>query len=218
MNWYKKLMPSKIRLEGKFRKKKQKQMPEGLWQKCSKCGSFLYKSELERNNEVCPKCNYHMRIGARKRLALFLDEHPQLEIAGNIYPKDFLKFKDSKKYKDRLTQAQKSTGENDALVAIKGKVNGIALVATAFEFDFMGGSMGSVVGEKFVHAANTSLNERIPLVCFSSSGGARSSCFSFSDVKNSRDPWSFEKEQNSIYFRINRSDNGWCLSKPSNAG
>jgi acetyl-CoA carboxylase carboxyl transferase subunit beta len=173
MNWYKKLMPSKIRLEGKFRKKKQKQMPEGLWQKCTKCGSFLYKSELERNNEVCPKCNYHMRISARKRLALFLDEHPQLEIAENISPKDFLKFKDSKKYKDRLIQAQKNTGEKDALVVIKGKVNGIALVATAFEFGFMGGSMGSVVGEKFVHAANTCLNEHIPLVCFSSSGGAR---------------------------------------------
>ena len=169
MNWFEKLMPSRIRTDAG----EKGSVPEGLWTKCNSCSAVLYRAELERNQEVCPKCHHHMRMGARKRIEGFLDAEPREEIAANLKPVDILKFKDSKKYKDRISGAQKVTGENDVLVAMKGQVKNIPLVAVAFEFKFMGGSMGSVVGEKFVRAANVALANDIPLVCFSASGGAR---------------------------------------------
>ncbi len=169
MSWFEKLMPSRIRTEGGTKRA----IPEGLWSKCAACNAVLYRAELERNQEVCPKCNHHMRVYGRRRLEIFLDEEPREEIAADYMPVDALKFKDSKKYRDRLIQAQKNTDEKDALVVMRGKVKGVDLVAASFDFRFMGGSMGSVVGEKFVQAANVSLAENIPLVCFSASGGAR---------------------------------------------
>ena len=169
MSWIKKLLPSRISTSAKSRKS----VPEGLWAKCPSCSAVLYRPEMERNLDVCPKCMHHLRIGARRRLNIFLDEEPQVEIGGNLEPVDILKFKDLKKYKDRLTQAQKNTGEKDALVVVKGQVNGVSLVAAAFEFKFMGGSMGSVVGERFVMAVNAAIEDNIPFVCFSASGGAR---------------------------------------------
>jgi len=172
MNWFEKLMPLRIRTEANDADKKGS-VPEGLWTKCNDCGAVLYRAELERNHDVCPKCHHHMRMGARRRLENFLDEEPREEIAANLMPVDILKFKDSKKYKDRILTAQKATDENDVLIVIKGQVKNIPLVAVAFEFKFMGGSMGSVVGEKFVRAANVCLENEIPLVCFSASGGAR---------------------------------------------
>ena len=170
MSWFEKLMPSRIRTESTNRKGS---VPEGLWTKCNACSAVLYRAELERNQEVCPKCNHHMRMGARKRLESFLDEALREEIATHVEPIDILKFKDSKKYKDRIIQAQKNTEEKDALIVMKGQVKTVPIVAVAFEFKFMGGSMGSVVGEKFVRAANVALEQNIPLVCFSASGGAR---------------------------------------------
>ena len=167
MSWFEKLIPSKIRTEQK------KNVPEGLWTKCNACNAILYKVELERNLEVCPKCGHHMRINARKRLEAFLDPEPREEIGDTLEPVDTLKFKDSKKYKDRISQAQKATSEKDALIVLKGEVKGVPLVAAAFEFSFMGGSMGSVVGERFVRGAQVSLEHNIPMVCFSASGGAR---------------------------------------------
>ncbi len=169
MNWFEKLLPTRIRTETNTKKS----IPEGLWTKCGGCSAVLYRTELERNSDVCMKCGHHHRIGARRRLDLFLDETDREEIGAELEPIDILKFKDSKKYKDRLTQSQKSTEETDALIAMKGKLKGMPLTAVAFEFSFMGGSMGSVVGERFVRAANISLEERIPMVCFSASGGAR---------------------------------------------
>ena len=170
MNWFEKLMPSRIRTEAGDKKGS---VPEGLWTKCDACNAVLYRAELERNLDVCPKCNHHMRMGARRRLENFLDEKSIEEIAANVSPVDILKFKDSKKYKDRITQAQKVTDENDVLIVMRGEVKSVPIVAAAFEFKFMGGSMGSVVGEKFVRAANVALENNIPLVCFSASGGAR---------------------------------------------
>jgi len=169
MSWFQKLIPSKIRTEGA----KKRSIPEGLWTKCGACSQIQYRAELERNLDVCPKCGYHNRIGARRRLDTFLDPEPRVEIGADIEPLDVLKFKDSKKYKDRIIQAQKATGEKDALIVIKGQTKGISLVAAAFEFRFMGGSMGSVVGERFVRAVNACMENNIPLVCFSASGGAR---------------------------------------------
>lgn len=169
MSWFEKLMPSRIRTEVT----NKGTVPEGLWTKCTSCSAVLYRAELERNQDVCPKCNQHMRIFGRRRLDLFLDESPREEIANNLMPIDKYKFRDSKKYKDRLLIAQKNSGEKDALIVMKGKVKGVEVVAAAFDFRFMGGSMGSVVGEKFVRAANVSLAENIPFICFSASGGAR---------------------------------------------
>ncbi|HFD79899.1 MAG TPA: acetyl-CoA carboxylase carboxyltransferase subunit beta [Gammaproteobacteria bacterium] len=169
MSWFEKLMPSRIRTESKDKRT----VPEGLWSKCPACDAVLYRSELERNQDVCPKCDHHLRIGARRRLDLFLDAEPREELGSEVQPSDPLKFRDSKKYSDRLKLAQKNTGETDALVVIRGQVEGVPLVAAAFEFRFMGGSMGSVVGERFVRAVNASLDHNIPLVCFSASGGAR---------------------------------------------
>jgi acetyl-CoA carboxylase carboxyl transferase subunit beta len=170
MSWFEKLLPSRIRTEGK---KSNHTVPEGLWIKCPVCQSVLYRAELERNVNVCPKCSHHLRIGARQRLEHFLDPEGREEIGADLVPSDRLKFRDSKKYKDRLTQAQKATSEKDAFVAMQGKVLGLPLVACAFEFEFMGGSMGGVVGERFVRGAKLALEQRIPFVCFTASGGAR---------------------------------------------
>ena len=156
MSWFEKLMPSRIRTEGG----NKRAVPEGLWTKCDGCDSVLYRAELERNQEVCPKCDHHVRIGARRRLELFLDEEPREEIGANLEPSDPLKFKDSKKYRDRINAAQKATDEKDALIVIRGQVENVPLVAAAFEFRFMGGSMGSVVGERFVRAVNVVLSIR----------------------------------------------------------
>ncbi|MGD8673089.1 MAG: acetyl-CoA carboxylase, carboxyltransferase subunit beta [Thiogranum sp.] len=169
MSWFEKLMPSRIRTESKDKRT----VPEGLWTKCPACDGVLYRTELERNQDVCPKCDHHMRIGARRRLDLFLDPEPREEIGAELQPADPLKFRDSKKYVDRIKQAQKATGETDAMVVVRGQVEGVPLVAAAFEFKYMGGSMGSVVGERFVRAVNASLDHNVPLVCFSASGGAR---------------------------------------------
>lgn len=169
MSWFSKLMPSKIRTVGG----NKRTVPEGLWIKCDGCSAILYRSELERNFDVCPKCSYHIRIGGRRRLEMFLDESSGNEISAELEPVDVLKFKDSKKYRDRLVAAQKETGETDALVAMQGTLYGLPVVALAFEFRFMGGSMGAVVGERFVRAAEISLKEKKPLICFSASGGAR---------------------------------------------
>jgi acetyl-CoA carboxylase carboxyl transferase subunit beta len=152
---------------------KNNRLPEGLWSKCPECGSFLFVNELEKNLDVCPKCNYHLRISARRRVELFLDPLLQMEILPDLEPVDRLKFKDTKKYKDRLAAAQKSTGENDALIAVRGELNGKPVVVCAFEFAFLGGSMGMVVGAKFVAAINEAIAHRAPLVCFACSGGVR---------------------------------------------
>lgn len=168
MNWLDKLMPSRIKTQGRTRS-----VPEGLWTKCPACDAVLYRAEVERSLYVCPKCNYHMRISARLRLKMFLDPGSGRELGQGLQPEDPLRFKDSKRYRDRLTLAQKNTGEQDALVAMTGTLMGLRLAACAFEFQFMGGSMGSVVGERFVRAADAACEERMPLVCFSASGGAR---------------------------------------------
>ncbi|SEO67944.1 acetyl-CoA carboxylase, carboxyltransferase subunit beta [Aquisalimonas asiatica] len=172
MSWFQKLMPSRIRTDA-TEKARSRSVPEGLWTKCPGCNAVLYRPEVERNHEVCPKCGHHMRVSARVRLESMLDSDGLTEIGADVKPVDMLRFKDGKKYKDRLAQAQKSTGEDDALVVYQGRLKGRPVVACAFEFEFMGGSMGSVVGERFVRAANIALEERIPLVCFTASGGAR---------------------------------------------
>lgn len=170
MSWFKKLVPSTIRIDGS---NKRNTVPEGLWNKCPSCSAILYNSELERNFSVCPKCEHHLRISARTRLNMFLDEEDREEIGKTVKPTDPLKFKDSKKYKDRIAQAQKQTKETDALVVMKGKLKGKDIVVAAFDFSFMGGSMGSVVGERFVRGVNTSLKLGVPFVVFTASGGAR---------------------------------------------
>jgi acetyl-CoA carboxylase carboxyl transferase subunit beta len=172
MSWVDKILPA-IRKGEPREQGASSQVPEGLWRKCAKCDSALYKPELEKNLDVCPKCEHHMRIGARRRLDIFFDEQSAVEIHSDVEPVDRLKFKDVKKYKERLAQAQKATGEKDALVAMEGTCNGLPVVAVAFEFNFHGGSMGYAVGEKFTRAANVALEKGIPFVCFSASGGAR---------------------------------------------
>ncbi len=169
LSWFERLMPTSIRTDNSTKRG----VPEGLWTKCAACNAVLYRAELERNLDVCPKCNHHMRVFGRKRLEMFLDESPTQEIGANLVPFDKLKFKDTKKYRDRLLQAQKNTGEKDALIALKGSVKGVPVVAAAFDFRFMGGSMGSVVGERFLQAATFALEKKVPFICFSASGGAR---------------------------------------------
>ncbi len=169
MSWFHKLRPSRIRTEGG----NKRNVPEGLWTKCAACTAVLYRPELERNLQVCPKCCFHMPIGARARVKQFLDPGEQVELATELESVDVLQFKDSKRYKDRLSAAQKKTGEKEALIAVRGQLQGAEIVVCAFEFGFMGGSMGSVVGEKFVRAAQESLRVRAPFVCFAASGGAR---------------------------------------------
>ncbi len=168
MSWFEKIMPSRIKTERRTRS-----VPEGLWIKCPACDAVLYRAELERNLFVCPKCSHHMRIGARDRLEFFLDPDTTEELAADVYPEDPLKFRDSKRYKDRLAQAQKATGEADALVVMSGALEGLPVVACAFEFQFLGGSMGSVVGERFKRAVDRCIAERRPLISFTASGGAR---------------------------------------------
>lgn len=170
MSWLNRIVPSIIRADAADRKTN---VPEGLWRKCPKCEAALYRPELEKNQSVCPKCDHHLRISARRRLEDFLDKDTASELFADLEPVDRLKFKDSKRYKERLAAAQRDTGEKDALIAMRGDLTNIPVVAVAFEFNFMGGSMGSVVGEKFARAAELALKERIPLICFSASGGAR---------------------------------------------
>jgi acetyl-CoA carboxylase carboxyl transferase subunit beta len=168
MSWFDKLLPPKIKSRAS-----KKSIPEGLWKKCPSCNAVLYSAEIQSNLDVCPKCDHHLRIGARRRLDMFLDPEPRQEIGAGLRPVDILKFKDSRRYKERLSDAQKTSGEQDALIVIQGQVKGIPVVAGAFEFQFMGGSMGSVVGEKFVRGVNACIEQNIPLVCFTASGGAR---------------------------------------------
>lgn len=166
MSWFKKLLPS-------IRTTEKKEVPEGLWTKCAGCSAVLYRPELERNLDVCPKCDHHMRIPARRRIDQFLDKEGRVELALNVEPVDKLKFRDQKKYRDRLVASQKSTGEKDAMIAFRGKLHDIPVVVTSFVFQFMGGSMGAVVGERFVQAINVCIEQQMPFICFCSSGGAR---------------------------------------------
>lgn len=170
MSWLEKIRPKGPATQKKDR---TQSVPEGLWTKCPKCSAPLYRPELDKNLDVCPKCDHHLRVGARRRLDIFLDPENRQELAADVKPIDRLKFKDIKKYKDRLSAAQKATGEDDALVAMKGTLNGMPVVAVAFEFAFHGGSMGYVVGERFTRAAKTAIEDNIPFVCFSATGGAR---------------------------------------------
>lgn len=170
MSWMEKILPTGVRKGGSRRRAN---VPEGVWRKCVKCEAMLYGPELDKNLDVCPKCDHHMRIGARRRIDIFLDDEPREELAADVEPVDRLKFKDLKRYKDRLSAAQKTTGEKDALVVMKGTLKGIPVIAAVFEFGFHGGSMGYAVGEKFTRAANEALRQGIPLVCFSATGGAR---------------------------------------------
>lgn len=170
-SWIDKIVPKSVR--SKKTGQDANSVPEGLWKKCPKCDAVLYRPELDRNQDVCPKCDHHHRIGARRRIDIFLDNEGRSEIEADLEPKDRLKFKDIKKYKDRLATAQKTTGEKDALIAMQGTVKGIPCVVVAFEFAFHGGSMGYAVGEKFTRAANVALQENIPMICFSATGGAR---------------------------------------------
>jgi acetyl-CoA carboxylase carboxyl transferase subunit beta len=169
MSWLKKLLPSRVNTDTS----QKKGVPEGLWLKCSGCNEVLYSTELTKNLMVCPSCNFHHRISARIRIEQFLDEEGQEEIAASLEPQDRLKFKDSKKYKDRISQAQKATGEKEALIVVKGSLMQQPVVVSAFEFNFMGGSMGATVGEKFVRAVALATEKKIPYVCFTASGGAR---------------------------------------------
>ncbi|HGJ5876427.1 MAG TPA: acetyl-CoA carboxylase, carboxyltransferase subunit beta [Arsenophonus sp.] len=168
MSWIEKILN-----KNNITQTRKARIPEGVWTKCDSCGQVLYSAELESNLEVCPKCDHHMRISARKRLASFLDEGTTAELGSELEPKDILKFRDSKKYKDRISAAQKATHEKDALIVMKGTLKGMPVIAAAFEFVFMGGSMASVVGARFVRAVEQTLEDNCPLVCFSASGGAR---------------------------------------------
>ncbi|MEQ8408654.1 MAG: acetyl-CoA carboxylase, carboxyltransferase subunit beta [Gammaproteobacteria bacterium] len=170
MSWIDKILPS-ISTPGS--ESKRSAVPEGVWKKCPRCDAMLYQKSLAENHDVCPKCDHHLRITARRRLDLFLDAEHRSELSADLEPVDILKFKDLKRYKDRLSAAQKGTGEKDALIVMKGRVNDVPVVVAAFEFAFIGGSMGAVVGEKFIRAVNTCIRENLPLICFSTSGGAR---------------------------------------------
>ena len=171
MSWLDKLLPSISKTESK--RKKRGTIPKGVWSQCPNCEATLYHETLTKNADVCPKCGHHLRISARRRVELFLDAGVQEELGADLEPKDILKFKDLKRYRDRLQAAQKETGENDALVVMQGELKGLKVVVAAFEFGFIGGSMGAVVGEKFVQGVNSCIRQRAPLICFSTSGGAR---------------------------------------------
>ncbi|GAB1436970.1 acetyl-CoA carboxylase carboxyl transferase subunit beta [Sphaerotilus sulfidivorans] len=170
MSWLDKLLPPKIQ---QSRPSERRAMPEGLWVKCDACETVLYKTDLDGNVNVCPKCGHHHRIGARERLNAFLDDEGRYEVAQEVVPVDALKFKDSKKYPDRIKEAMEATGETDALVVMGGSVMSMPVVAACFEFDFMGGSMGSVVGERFARGVETALEQKVPFICFTATGGAR---------------------------------------------
>ena len=171
MSWFQKLLPPKIKRRGEAEAKKS--VPDGLWHKCPSCQAVLYHADLEKNHSVCPKCNHHHRISARTRLDWLLDSEGRFEIGSEVLSVDTLKFKDQKKYSDRLVEAKKKTGEDDALIVLQGSIHALPVVAAAFEFDFMGGSMGSVVGERFVRGVQVALEQQCPYICFSASGGAR---------------------------------------------
>jgi len=170
MSWLQKLLPPKINRTATGAKKN---VPEGLWSKCPSCSAVLYATDLEKNANVCPKCGYHNRVSARERLDLLLDPEGRFEIGVEVTPVDSLKFKDDKRYPDRLEEAEKSTGETDALIVMQGAIKNVATVAAAFEFEFMGGSMGSAVGERFVRGVHACLDQNLPLVCVTATGGAR---------------------------------------------
>jgi len=170
VSWFRKLLPPKIKREGTQQKKA---VPEGLWSKCPSCEAVLYFTDLEKNLHVCPKCNFHNRLTARQRLDLFFDEDGRAELASEVLPLDPLKFKDNRKYSERLVEAEKETGETDALVVMQGSVKSVPMIAAAFEFGFLGGSMGSVVGERFIRAVQACCDEELPLICFTATGGAR---------------------------------------------
>ncbi len=166
MNWFRKMLP-------KIATAEKKGVPEGIWSKCPACSAVLYRAELQRNLEVCPKCEYHHPLFGRQRLAIFLDANSQIELAKHVEAVDHLKFKDSKKYKDRLVAAQKATGEKEALIVMSGTVEGIPVIVASFDFKFIGGSMSAAVGERFVLAVQAAMQQKIPFICFSASGGAR---------------------------------------------
>lgn len=170
MSWLKKLLPPKIKRDVSSPKKA---MPEGLWSKCESCEAVLYRADLEKNLHVCPKCSYHNRISARERLDYLLDREGRYEIGAEVLPVDSLKFRDSRRYTERLEEARSQTSEEDALVVMQGSIKSIPAVAAAFEFGFLGGSMGSVVGERFVRGAQTCIQQRLPYICLTASGGAR---------------------------------------------
>lgn len=170
MSWLEKLLPPKIQHTDPA---DRRSVPEGLWIKCPSCETVLYKTDLEQNQNVCPHCSQHHRIGARDRLNWFLDNEGRFEIGQEVLPVDALKFKDSRKYPERLKEALENTGETDALIVMGGSVQGISLVAACFEFEFMGGSMGSVVGERFVRGVETAIEQKVPFICFTATGGAR---------------------------------------------
>jgi acetyl-CoA carboxylase carboxyl transferase subunit beta len=170
MSWLQKLLPPKINRTGTGAKKN---VPEGLWSKCPSCAAVLYATDLEKNANVCPKCGYHNRISARGRLDLLLDPEGRFEIGVEVASVDGLKFKDDKRYPDRLEEAEKATGETEALVVMQGAIKNVPLIVAAFEFEFMGGSMGSAVGERFVRGVHACLDQQLPLVCVTATGGAR---------------------------------------------
>jgi len=202
MSWFTKIMSSRIRTEGG---NKKRNVPEGLWSKCSRCEAILYQPELEKSLRVCPKCGHHDRLTGRARLLSFLDEGTAIELDAGLEPEDPLKFRDSKKYRDRIHQAQKKTGEKEALVTMQGQLKGRDVVACAFHFDFMGGSMGSVVGEKFVRAAHKALETGSPLINFASSGGAR---MQESNGQNRRGLEKTQKGRHPVYFSADQPHHG----------
>ena len=214
MSWFEKLMPSRIRTEGGSKKV----VPEGLWAKCPSCSAVLYRAEMERNMEVCPKCDHHNRIGARRRLDLFLDPEQREEIGAELESGDPLKFKDSKKYKERLNAAQKRTGEKDALVVMRSQLKGREIIAAAFEFNFMGGSMGSVVGERFVEGVNAAIERQCPLICFAASGGARMQESLFSLMQMAKTSAALERMSRRGYLGDDRSDDGRRIRQLRDAG
>ena len=169
MSWFKKLLPPKIRTQGEGRKT----VPEGLWHKCPSCDAVLYFTDLEKNLNVCPKCSHHNRLGARDRIDILLDPEGRFEIGAEVVPVDSLKFKDSRRYVERLDEARKNTDETDALIVVQGSIKNVSVIAAVFEFGFLGGSMGSVVGERFVRAVEACCDQKLPLICFTASGGAR---------------------------------------------
>jgi acetyl-CoA carboxylase carboxyl transferase beta subunit len=218
MSWFERIVPSRIKTERRTRS-----VPEGLWTKCPACDAVLYKAEIERNLHVCPKCSHHMRINGRERVTKFLDTGSTTEIAAKVEPEDPLKFKDSKRYKDRLVQAQKQSGERDALIVMAGKLAGLDIVVCAFEFRFLGGSMGSVVGEKFVRAVEHCLEHRMPLVCFSALGErwcahARGPVFTAADGEDQRGVKAAIGSTLAVHFGIDRSDHGRRFGELGNAG
>lgn len=197
-NWLEKIVPASIKANTQGR---GSQVPEGVWTRCPDCQTALYQADLERNLNVCDKCDYHFRVSARRRLHLMLDVEPRTELFEHVEPIDKLKFRDSKKYKDRLSSEQKKTGEKDALIVMEGKLEGLPVIACAFEFSFMGGSMGQVVGEKFVLACEKALADRVPLICFAASGGARMQEALFSLMQMAKTSAAIEKlKQNKIPY------------------